>query len=164
MKLARINHERCNEWNCSTYVWIPDDWTEEHFQIIVSQAKQEYLAHRAKVKEENPPLHPYGYNLEGLRSKYPEEFPDTMTFAEADIKVQEFRQRKKEYDAKISKLDRGLLAFLEDKGVKSFYSYSEGIVPTAWCDWGHNHGQNYDYEDTKIETSYPKEKSYGDDW
>jgi hypothetical protein len=43
MKLAKVMHIKCDENRASTYVWIPDEMTEEQFQSLCDGARTNYL-------------------------------------------------------------------------------------------------------------------------
>jgi hypothetical protein len=139
MKLARIEHWRCGEpigWKDtpgSTYVWVPDDLTEQEFEDLCERARKEYFRSADELKKLIP-TSPSGYGPQF------ENFPD-LTVKEVLAIHAEKKKAWDEQQAKRKAAQRSFTEILKD--------ISGGIIKSFWdttfpldvkVDWGHNHG------------------------
>lgn len=150
MKVAKINHYRCDDFSATTYVWVPDDTTQEQFEDAVFKAQDVYLAFcrefAARIKVGDP-----GWVVD--YRNYPNK---QATLAEID---EEFAAKKAVYNEWHEQ---------EKKAYKTFGEYlrAEGYIP-LWdhepellieeLDWSHYHGIHIGYEDTLDDDNIKKD-------
>ena len=137
MKLVKVEHMRCDEYSCETYMMAPDEMTVEQFEQAVENAQnkmQNFIDNYKKLIEVPYP----GYNPD--YKKYPDKTVKEID-AEFKIKMDAYNVYKKE----------------KDKGYKTFGEYlqEEGLTP-LWkyesefevsCHWGHQHGTDIEYDE-----------------
>jgi hypothetical protein len=144
MKLARIEHIRCDESTAFTILLVPDVTTEDDLDRAVQAARKArdvdtnaFLAHEPKPEYPYPNLQLNGNNL-----------PDTTTYAE--IKAA-YEKKKLAYDEWQKR---------RDAATRSFASYIKEFLPGASdlydaealetsVNWGHRHGEKIDYGEHK---------------
>jgi hypothetical protein len=161
VKLARVDHERCQEISASTYVWVRDDMTQKEFEGRVHAATRKYELALTELREhqaDKPAFSPYSRpDWERERGRNVSEVLDE--FAE--------RQRvAKEREAKERAASGSFLSFLEDGAdVRGFYDREEDIL-TDTVHWGHRHGVSIDYGETEVEDFVPIQgkKREREDW
>jgi hypothetical protein len=146
MKLVRINHIRCDEYDAITYMMAPDEWSKEDIHSAIDRAQSKYLdaLKRANVTKPIPPNDykeytgpPYG------------NFPD-LTVKEVQ---EEWDRKKEEYmkwkNSRIG-IKKSVTNFLQDEGFTHLYDDKSAVEATM--DWGHRHGSRIEYEETKTNT------------
>ena len=163
MRLARIEHWRCGEpmnWRGGggyTYVWVPDEMSEEELDNLCEQAQKSYLDAEAEFKKTDPPYPPgYGATISPTT-------PDTMTVGELRAEHEKVAKAYKEHQA------------LKDRSRKPFAWHlnqvSGGVILQFWenepdlkveLSWGHNHGVTIDHSPTKL-GDYPFPQEDDDD-
>ena len=144
MKLARIEHERCSEYDCTTYAWVPDDWTEEQFEDAVGRAEKAYLAAYAKWRQDKENEPENLWPSWGDQEKFYAAHPGLTVACVAKLWDEALAKRsawEKEYD----KGKKRFSNFLVAEGAISFYDYEPDL--TAHIYWGHRHGDSLDYDD-----------------
>lgn len=141
MKLAKVEHERCNEWSGSTYVWIPDEWTEDDFDRAVDEAADKYLKFVEAWKDAPAPNKATSYS----KPDY-EAHPD-KTVAEVDAIHEKEKEVYAAWWAEQQQSKRSFGQYLEAEGCKPFWDDC-GVAFTTMIYWGHRHGWPIDYEDT----------------
>jgi len=141
MKLAKIEHWRCGEpigWKDtpgSTYVWVPDDLTEEEFEALCDKAQKEYFRAAEELKKLIPTA-PCGY---GPRF---ENFPDKTV---AEVLAVHAVEKKKwdEQQAARKAATRSFSEILKEISggiIKSFWDTKFPLEATV--NWGHRHGED----------------------
>ena|ERR1700733_8286078 len=144
MKLAKVNHNQCNEYAATTYIMIPDEWDEETFRENVDKAAKDYQNFVNNWNEERKKyieasnFSPYGYPD---YKKHPDK-----TVAEIDAL---HAQKAAQYDEWKNFRQQGYKTFgdyLKKYGCISLWEY-EGIY-TRTVYHGHQHGAGLDYENT----------------
>lgn len=140
MKLARIEHVRCDEYGGSTLVWVDDGMTEEDLQAAVDRASARYLAaateHMKEVKKTGPPHQP-DWNFH--RDRVIGEVLDEHERKKAEYKDWANGRRR---------ALRGFDQYLEDEeGITGFWDNEAEL--NAEVDWGHRHGTPIEYGETK---------------
>lgn len=165
MKLGRIGHIRCGEWDASTFVWCPDDLTEEQFETIVHQAAKDYETALKEFKEANPPPKQPSFNLDYRVSKT-DEIPDEMTFGEYRKQKEEYDAERKAWDEKHKRINHGLMPFLREQGIRPFWDVGDDDIPLmeAEVNWGHQHGVSIEYNETDVPSSYNPRGEEDDTW
>lgn len=140
MKLARIEHDRCNEFDCHTFVWIPDVMERDEFNKIVKLAQEEYLKAESEFKRMTRPLDP-GYSPQ--YDKYPNK-----TVAEVKTAFDEARIIYTEYEKKLSDARLHFCSHLIKASGDRIKSFWDGdFLITSHIDWGHRHGENLNYKE-----------------
>ena len=139
-KLARIDHERCNEFSACTYVWVRADMTEDEFTERVLAAQREYLAaldEFAKTKKPETRA-PYSINWENHRDRNVADVLDEHAAR---------RNEQARFDAKRNEAMKDFDHFLKkQEGIESFWDGEADLHGEV--DWGHRHGSKIDYSDT----------------
>lgn len=160
MKLAKINHVRCDDrWRAETYVWVTDDMTEERLEELCQAAIKAYWEAEDAAKAEAPPYRGYSPNYK--------EFPD-KTVAEVDVFWAAEHRKYEEWKHKRDKARKPFAEFLFDVGegaIQKFWSLPDSVIK-AEARWGHRHGQHAEYSEVnpaKKDFNYPK-KSKDDQW
>jgi len=136
MKLVKIEHERCNEYDTCSYVWAPETKTQEEIQSDVDAAQSEYLEmlkqFRAKFPTpissiNNPPLN---------------SLPRNLTVGEIlDIQASE-EERYSQY-SKQRELLSNFESFLYIRGYVGFHERHSDVACTL--NWGHRHADPLQY-------------------
>jgi len=157
-KIARVNHYRCDQpagkWGLSTYVWVPQTMTTEEFEALCDKARKAYLdaADAAKKLVKTPPP--------GYGPRY-DQYPD-KTVAEVKaihaVETEEWNKR----NAVVKAEQRTFAQLLKD--------VSDGVVLNFWdiefpvdvdVHWGHHHGTDIAYGETKITNPAPATQTFG---
>lgn len=156
MKLARIQHNRCQEWDGNTHVLIPDDWDGNKFREVVSECVYKLIAATKKTKEvrETSPSRwtPYGQSI-----PY-KEFPD-KTVKEVDAWWAEQKELHEKWQSEVAPIKMHFSDLLKEKGVLSLWESEE--ILTAEANWGHNHGLSLEY---KFDTEQNVKVVWERDW
>lgn len=144
MKLAKINHFRCSEWDNSSYVWIPDDMSHDEFYDFCQESRTAFLELKRAKLASRPPFPGYTPAYE----KFPNETVESVKKDHAEkLKIYndwEEQNRKREQDFSEFLYDRS------NHKILSFYSYEPGEVVDV--SWGHNHGMRINYGNFQTET------------
>jgi hypothetical protein len=156
--LARVNHYRCDQpagkWGTSTYVWIPKTMTTEEFEALCDKAKKAYLdAHDAAQKTLKTPAPGYGPQYD----RYPDKTVAEVKAIHA-AETEEWNKRNVIVKAE----QRTFAQILKD--------VSDGVVLGFWdiefpidveVHWGHRHGTDIAYGETKITNPAPATQTFG---
>jgi hypothetical protein len=153
MKLARIEHYRCNQpagkWGLTTYVWVPDDWTAETLQLYVDSAVKSYLNTEQEFKKSSP-VPPPGYGAAVMPNT-----PDDKTVGELKAEYDAAATTYKLYQTLVEKARRPFAWHLKqasDGAVLQFWENEPELKTEA--DWGHNHGVTIEHSETVLK-DYP---------
>jgi hypothetical protein len=159
-KIARVNHYRCDQpagkWGLSTYVWVPQTMTTEEFEALCERAQRAYLdAADAAKKLVGTPAPGYGPRYD----QYPDK---TVTEVKAIHAAETEEWNKRNVAVKAEQ--RTFAQLLKD--------VSDGVVLNFWdiefpidvqVNWGHRHGQDIDYSETKITNPAPHDLGASED-
>ncbi len=150
--LARVNHYRCDQpagkWGLTTYVWVPRTMTEMEFEVLCEKARAAYFKAEEEQKKLSPAVPP-GYGPQ--YDKYPDK-----TVAEVKAIHAEAEAEWKKRNAVVKAAQRSFAQILIE--------ISEGVVKSFWdvelplsyeLHWGHHHGMDIDYGETKIKDPRP---------
>ena len=138
MKVAKVVHYRCDDYSATTYVWIPDDMTNDEFIANVRHAEIDYLAFVEEFSKVDKVKDP------GWSPDY-KKFPDkTVTQIDAEHAV--LKKEYSEWKTKETQAYKSFEYYLRKYGCIPLWEY-EGCIETT-VDWGHRHGQTIDYENT----------------
>ena len=141
MRLARIDHIRCDEPSGTTFVWVEDSITDEEFQDTVDRVAKEYLVRVKEFMElKKPKSVSFQPNWDKLRDKNVGEVLDEHKAKKEKYSAWEKEQRK----ARVT--FAGLLT--KEEGILSFWDMEPGISAEAY--WGHNHGLHIEFGETKL--------------
>lgn len=136
MKLVKITHDRCAEYDGTEYVLAPEDWDAAKIKETVDKVCNQIIIDAKLIK--NPPT--------GAPSFHPEykEYPDKTVREVEELHAQE----KAKYDAwkkENSKLTRSFVDRLRDAGFVGLWEDSSGALKVT-AHWGHNHGLDLGYK------------------
>ena len=135
MKLAKIEHVRCDQpagkWGISTYVWVPDTWSEADLQQCVSDARESYLKAEHDFKKAAP-VTPPGYGASIMPNT-----PDHLTVGELKAEYEQKAKAYKDYQ-ELQERSRKSFAWhlwlMSDKQIRPFWEQAPELK--AECDWG----------------------------
>jgi|SRR5579863_354985 len=150
--IARIDHWRCDQpagkFGLSTYVWVPKTMTQEEMEALCVQAQKAYFKAEDDLKKLSPALPP------GYQPNY-EKYPN-KTVAEVkaihEAEVAEWSKRNEVVKASQRSFTQ-ILKDISDGTVLSFWDVEFPI--DVRLHWGHKHGVNIDYGETKITNPSP---------
>jgi hypothetical protein len=143
VRLVRISHLRCSDYDRSSWMIAPKDWDDEKIEDEIYAAQDAYLKQYQVAKLNNEfagPPYP------GYVPKYADCPPD-MTIAEVQAdhlaKMNAYNDWKKKDD----QTKRTFESFLTDQGFETIWHTDE--VLAVECDWGHRHGMSLEYGNDK---------------
>ena len=145
MRLARVDHYRCDDIAASTYVWIPDEKDQAAFEVDVARAQEAFLAAGAAAAEHAGPR-PVSAWSPGLTPLRLDDAPDSTTVGELRAARAQAQAEWAAWEAKRKAASRPFGSFLADLGYRAFYDIEPALV--ADLGWGHRHGQALDLDDT----------------
>ena len=155
MKLAKVEHDRCNEYAATTYVWVADDMTEEHLYALVEAARRSYLQAEEDFKIDAPKNPGYVPNYKVYPNNSVKEVEDMFNIERLAYKKWEEKRAlaREPFVFHLIKASNGL--------AKSFYDMPDAL--TVNCSWGHRHGTTIKFGGTypeKKDLNYPKEEEH----
>jgi hypothetical protein len=140
MKLVRIEHSRCNEYDGTEYMLAPDDWNEYTLEELIEETVNELIADAKAVKD--PPFgepRPFQPDYD----KHP------------DLKVSQVQAlhatQKEEYKVwreENNHLERSFEERLTEKGFIPIWHQDADTIKVKTY-WGHNHGLTLNYKHFK---------------
>lgn len=152
MKLVRITHYRCGDYDCVSFALAPADWAEDEVETRIDRAVTKYLeavdAATAGVEKVAYP-HPPQITAKGL--------DPSLTIGDA---LADFQARKTAYDEAEKARQytgRSFEQFLSDEGFVSLWSDDARAI-TAEARWGHRHGQRLQYGNDHLLEQWPSPK------
>jgi hypothetical protein len=143
MKLAQIDHERCDEIRAVTYVWIPDDLTVTDLDAFIKTAQELYLKNEEEFKSADKLRDP-GYSPN--YSLYP-----PMTVAEINAAHKEKVDAYKIWEEKREASRQtfaSLLVEVSNGSIKEFEDFPPEFNMVV--NWGHRHGTRIEYGETDV--------------
>ena len=142
MKLARIDHIRCDEPDGATLVWIEDSMTEDDLQEAVERAGKAYVKAVSEFMNTKPP--------EGIQSAYSQpnwERNRDRKVGEVLDEHAKLKEQRTEWDRKRREAIRPFDEFLhQEPGIEPFW---EGEFVNGDMYWGHRHGESIQYGTTE---------------
>lgn len=139
MKVGIIGHNRCNESTGNlTFVFMPDDWTQQQFVDAVDRARNEYLD-MLKNYHETPAPNAYRPFCGPDYQKNP-----YRTVAAIDAEWAEKRKVYEAWEKERSKAREPFIYYLNRHGMDwawADYDYEFSYE----LDWAHSHGYSIDY-------------------
>ena len=145
MKLARIEHIRCDEQDGITYVMAPDDTDEDKLQVDVTAARDLYFKALDDFKAQGD--HP-GWVTAG------DDWPDDTTIGEIKRLIKENGEARAAYNNKRSALIHQFGYYLEKFGYTPLWRYEDVLEATAY--WGHAHGVSIKYSAPQVDFTPPE--------
>lgn len=132
-KLVKIEHVRCNEplWGEETYVFAPEDWTDEVIEARVLQAQEAYLA----TLQEYMGMPKPDASAANIYPRY-EKYPD-LTVTEAKAAHERKHAEYKEWEALQREARGSFRRYLAKQGFILPGDHEAAVVE---IDWGHRHG------------------------
>lgn len=135
---------RCGQpagkWGLSTFVWVPDEMTEQEFAALCDQASSTYLNNERTFKNAAPPPFPPTV----------ESYPAEMTLAAIRADRQKFEDAYKAHTLIQKEARKSFNELLrEASGGTIQYLWNGPVAFSHDLSWGHNHGLEVDYSETK---------------
>lgn len=147
MKLVRIQHTRCSDYDGASIVLAPEDWDEDKIESEVSGAQDDYLAQYRKALSDDP-----GPPFPGFHPQY--ALHPEMKVGEVDAA---FKVEREAYDLWRAQRDETATrfeTFLSRRGFVSVWQDEAGAVECE-ADWGHRHGMSLRYGGAEKEFPSP---------
>ena len=141
MKLARIEHTRCQEWDGNTHVLIPDDWDGDKFRGVVNKCVTKMIEAAKKAKDTSE-TSPSRWTPWGVSIPY-KEFPD-KTVKEVNAWWADQKRIHEEWLAEIEPIKVKFSDLLKEEGIKQLWEAEEILTADAY--WGHHHGISLEYK------------------
>jgi hypothetical protein len=142
-----IRHDRCGEYDTSTYVLAPADWDEDRIAAGISAAQDAYLDayRRVSATPDEIPSPPYQPEF----AKYP-----NSTVAEVIANHANDQARYNSWRLERKDEHKRFESFLCDQGFIGVWDEPEGVY-SEYVNWGHAHGANYRYGNDNTDTFVP---------
>jgi hypothetical protein len=144
MKIAKIEHNRCDSYEVTTWVWAPDDWTFEQFDAAVERARTAYQAVVDAWSAERKVADP------GFQPDY-KKHPD-KTVREVDEEFAVLKEAYKSWSAEKSKAQKGFAHYLAAEGMVEIWNHEPELKTELY--WGHQHGKTIRYDETRMTDKY----------
>lgn len=135
MKLIKIEHFRCGDFEGYSYLFAPDNKTSEEVEEDLSWVYQQQT--KAQVPGKEPP-----YLLERIS-----DYDDSLTIKEVKEKLAQNNLDREEYRKKLDNARQSFNHWMMQKGYMPL-SLNEDLECYS-MDWGHNHGERFEYSLTK---------------
>lgn len=143
MKLAKVRHIRCNEYAATTYLFVPNELSQDDLRQAVLRAQKTYLADAEAWKNANPAPADPSYSYFSL-----EKYPPNTTISEILEQRKKEEADYKEWEATRRKAQNGFVHYLKAEITDSeFIEDTEAIESSV--DWGHHHGKSINYGEFK---------------
>jgi len=156
MKIAKVEHYRCEEWTATTYVWVPDDMSADQLAGFAEAAYESYWKAEEDFKKLDAPPNP-GYAPE--YDKSPEKIVAQVK-AEHKAKLDAYTAwNKKRNEARLSYPEH--LEIVSDGLIKDFHNGVKD-APRVQVSWGHRHGETLEFGDS-TPYDYNREKQDDDE-
>lgn len=154
MKLAKVEHIRCDSYDGdASYLWVPDDLTEDAFEEAIDAAIINYLQNLQEYQAHD--INKLGY--------WPPSSPDFKKYPDKTVQevLEIFEKEKAEWnrlDEIRVRTEKTFTDVLISKipGAQKFWDHDE--ILTASADWGHRHGTHINYGVTNVDYSGPSIK------
>lgn len=148
MKLVRIAHSRCSDYDGYTLAFAPDDWDEDKIEGEVSLAQGAYLEQyvAAMKDEQGPPFPGWHPNY----AAHPKRLVGEVD-AEHRAAMEEYNVWKRVRDEQATRFE----TFLTRRGFVLPWQDEAGAVEVD-VDWGHRHGQHLAYGGAQKEFPTPE--------
>jgi len=154
MKLIKIEHSRCADYDGASYLWAPDGFLEPEIEKDIINAQREYEKDTAIAiaNKKGPVLIYQPYSQIPYRN-----YPDKTVKEVNEIWEQE-KIKFDEWQEKIKPAAQSFEDYLIKKGYVGFYDYD---IESYGADWGHQHGKPLKYGTTGPTTLRGKVENTG---
>lgn len=143
MRLVRVTHDRCGEYDGTEYFLAPESMTEDEVQVQVSAVVIEMVEDAKELKDppEGAPRHYFSPDWDGA------DPAKTVQEVRAD-----FERAKAEYlkwydDQKGHR--RSFSDRMRDRGFTALWDEGADVIK-ADALWGHNHGLELNYQHMEL--------------
>lgn len=137
-RLVRIDHIRCGDWgDATTYVLAPVEWDEEEVDRRATLAQDEYLVDFSAaqvIPKGAPPRPPYQPDFKNC--------DPSLAVGEVWAQHNAAKANFDKWNSSRLKVSRKFEDYLRDQG---FTAYWEDHTLSVSVNWGHAHGQSYEY-------------------
>lgn len=136
MRILKLNHERCGEWDDATYLFVPSNKSLEEVYEDVNWARKQVIENGHMSLGSRPtPLSNY---LEAFKE-------DSISIAEAKRQVKKRAQEINDFDEAQWKKNRSFTSYMQERGYKTIHEMDENELIVTDVDWGHSHGVTITY-------------------
>lgn len=140
MKLAKIEHYRCGEWDANNYVWVPDAMTREELLVLVSAAQRDCREAEKTIEGVEAPPHRSWWD-------FFEKADQNKSLATVKLEYAEHEAHYKAWEAKRDAARKSFWQRLCGLSGGKVLSFSDGECGLeVECDWGHSHGLKVNYK------------------
>lgn len=150
MKLVRIEHVRCGEYDGYTYMLAPDDTSEDKLDNDVFTAMNNYLNALGEFKKLNKRPERLYFNLDNI--------PDNVTMSEAKELTKQRDEEIKKWDDAERKCTRSFGCWMHDLGYRFLSEAEDNEIMESSVNWGHRHGEHIEYDVTKTDIELHKKE------
>jgi hypothetical protein len=138
MKILKIEHRRCSEFDKYAYYVVLDNKTEADVREAVENAEDAYLRAFEAAKANTVKVFRPQLNVMLLSD-------DTLTVGELKRRVVEYDRIDAENRRLASELAGSFHGYLEKYGIIPLANYVGNDMIETTADWGHRHGDDLDY-------------------
>ena len=142
MRLAKITHDRCNEYAATSYVWVSSDMTDDELHTLCLAAQDEYLKAEKTMAESAPVADP------GWAPRF-ESFPESsvaVVLAEHKVKKAAWEAWSKKRDESRQPFVHHLIRLGKGRIIRLYERDPEVVLELSW---GHRHGQTIAFNEYK---------------
>lgn len=136
MRLVKIEHSRCNEYDGTEYVLAPDHWNEKYLHETIHGVVRDMIEDAKRVK--NPP-----FGAPGWHPPF-DDHPD-KTVAEVKALHETAKHTYSEWKKGNEHLSRSFKDRLVERGFTRLESDEADSIKVKTY-WAHNHGLELNYE------------------
>ncbi len=145
-KLLRLVHERCSEYDCTEYILVSVDLTEDQIFDAVMEAKDTVIKQTDSAGDPEPRNF---YNLEAVTKAFPDiKDLDALQsiMKSATEQHQAWRKRRLENSRRFIEILSSYPGFVR------LNLAEEPFVIEQYVAWGHAHGKSFRYGPEKTDT------------
>lgn len=145
MKLIRVYHSRCGEYDGSTYFLVPSDYKRPHIEAILQNACNNYIEAVVHARSDPPNdftrwSEPnYGANLDKTVREVREEWEEKKRIWE-EWANKGYNLENKNFADFVKDLDKNIITLPQADDIEEYE-----------INWGHHHSLFFDYSDEDTE-------------
>lgn len=142
MKLVRVTHDRCDEYDGREFFLAPEDWSEDFIADLVAKVRKEMIAD-AELLKNGPEDIPRPATWAPF-SAYPDKLvSEVLADWEAD------KEAYKNWSDRQKHLKRSFADRMKEEGFVSLWADEAGIFDVT-CHWGHSHDLTLNYQHSEF--------------
>lgn len=157
MKLIKVYHCRCGEYDGASYLLVPSDYKRSHIEEVLRNASSNYVE-AVKHARSDPPNDftrwsrpDYEHNLDKTVREVKEEWEEKKRVWE-EWANKGYNLERNNFSDFIKDLDKNIIPLHQADDIEEYE-----------VDWGHHHGLFLDYSDESLpdDTMYIGEVAHG---